>query len=344
MIWIDLDNSPHVPLFRPIISAFAKRNIKVFVTARDFAQTRELLQLWKIQHILVGAHGGKGNARKIVNLVRRSSNLERVCRDYKIDAAVSHGSRTQVVAANWRGIPSIVMLDYEYTETRIFNYLSKYLLIPSIIPEERLRKAGISMKKVVRYNGFKEEMYLSEFKPDPAFRNSLGIPHNSILVTVRPPSLTSNYHNPRSEKLFVESIAYFTSFDNVYCLLVNRTPKELSIIPEDILKNKDNFRVLEYSVDGLQLLWNSDIFMSGGGTMNREAALLGVPAYSIFAGKRPYIDEYLSDSGKLHWVERTIDIHNIPVKKRTIKDVYYNNNDKIVPMVTDLILSCIKTE
>ncbi len=333
--WIDLDNSPHVPLFKPIIKEFDKRGIKYFITSRKFAQTEELLKLWGIPHQMIGEHAGKNKIKKIVNLVQRSSQLKKNFKYRENLIAVSHGSRTQVLAA-WRmGISSILMLDYEYTEVKLFNYFAKKLLIPKFIPDERLSSAGINLKKVIRYNGFKEELYLKDFKADPDFRNSINISPEQILVVVRPPSMTGNYHDPRSEKLLIEAINYFSNSPNTIVLIVNRTENEGKFILRKIV-NRPNVRFLQKAVDGLQLLFAADISVSGGGTMNREAALLGTKAYSIFTGRRPYLDEYLQSTGRLKFIEKAEDLNNIAIcRNKKTAPVFQNN---LVSEIADIII------
>jgi uncharacterized protein len=337
MIWFDLDNSPHVPLFRPIMSELDRRSAPYMVTGRDFAQTKDLLEYWEIPHKLIGQHGGKNKLRKIVNLFRRSQQLVRYIRDSNITLAVSHGSRTQLVAAHRLGIKSVLMADYEYTESHIFNYFATHLLMPKYIPDKRLQSAGFNLKKIIRYDGFKEEIYLKDFQPDLSFRNSLGIDAETILITIRPPSTIGNYHDPMSEELFKSCLAYFSKDENTYCLIVNRTKNESNIIPQN-LRNRKNISILSKAVDGLQLIWNSDIVISGGGTMNRESALLGVPTYSIFTGRRPYLDIYLSEQNRLKFIESPDQVHNISVKKRSITDKYFPSNKNLFSSVTQILL------
>jgi hypothetical protein len=336
MLWFDLDNSPHVPLFRPIFAELSKRGEEFQVTARDFAQTRDLLDLWQIPHTMIGAHAGANKIKKVLNLLTRSSALVKHLRGKHAALCVSHGSRTQVLAAKRLGIPSIVMLDYEFTESRIFNTLASRLLIPSFIPDERLASAGFNLKKVVRYGAFKEEIYLQDFSPEPGFRKKIGVGENEILITVRPPSTTGNYHDSRSESLFKKSLDHCSSIPNTHLLVINRTKRETGLFA-DALK-KENVRQLEKAVDGLQLLWNSDVVISGGGTMNREAALLGIPTFSIFTGRRPYLDEYLAEKGRLSFPESVPDIEKIPIQKRLIPEVFSPSNPGVVERVVDQIL------
>ncbi len=275
-IWFDLDNLPHVSLFRPIFKELETRNIKYIVTARDFNHTVEQLIYWNIDHTAIGCHGGKNKLKKILNLFKRSYQLKRYIKNFdNIGLAVSHGSRTQILTAKKMGIKSIVMMDYEYTETKIFNYFSTYMLIPKFIPDHRLSSVGINLKKVIRYNGFKEQIYLNNFKPDNNFRDQINISDEAILIVIRPPALAGNYHNPKSEQLLISGLKYFSNNEDTICLILSRTKEDRELILSKITVNHDNIRFLDKPVDGLQLLYAADIAISGGGTMNRESALLG---------------------------------------------------------------------
>ena len=341
MFWIDIDNTPHVPLFAPIIKELKKRNYNCIITARDFAQTKELLDDYKIDYTLVGRHAGKNKVNKLFNLFYRSFLLTLLLKNnnINIDLAISHGSRTQLVATKFLKSKSILMLDYEYTEAKIFNYFATKLLIPIYIPNQRLENLGFNLDKVIRYNGFKEELYLNEFKPDLNFRNQLGIGDKEILVVIRPPSMTANYHDAKSENLLLSVLNYFSKFKDVVCLIINRTVIERKFIERNFnLINNKNVRFLEKSINGLQLLYAADIAISGGGTMNREAALLGTETYSIFTGKRPYLDEYLQELGRLRFIESQDDIKKIKVEKKELKCIYPFNKD-LVNEITELFIN-----
>lgn len=318
-IWIDLDNSPHVPLFRPIIEALEARGHSVTITARDYGQTLPLLDMWGMKYQAIGRHGGKGKAGKIINLFHRANQLRSYIRNRKIDLALSHGSRTQLIAARMSGIKSILMLDYEFTEAFIFNKAANYILMPSMIPGQRLTDAGFNMNKVRTYPYFKEEIYLSSFTPDTGLRKSLSIPDNAILIMLRPSAMLGNYHNELSEKIITAFLRKVKDRDDIYILAVPRTKEDRALLSAE---NCENLHFLEKPVNGLQLIFNSDIVISGGGTMNRESALLGVPTYSVFTGKRPYLDEFLAEKGRLSFINSPEDIDKINILKRSIGREY----------------------
>jgi len=336
MIWFDLDNSPHVPLFIPVFNELKKRDVPFEITAREFAQTLELLKLWNIPHTAIGKHGGKSRIKKILNLYGRSNLLREYVANKRFTLAVSHGSRTQLLAANRMKIKSLLMMDYEYTESIIFNTYSTYLLVPRFIPDDRLKSVGLNLNKVIRYNGFKEELYLSSFIQDKDFRKTINVDNDSILIVIRPPGMLGNYHDERSEKLLIQAIKYFASGDKVHILIASRSQKDKDFINSNI-EGYNNIRFLDKAVDGLQLVNSADLVVSGGGTMNRESALLGTKTYSIFTGKRPYLDEYLQSMGRLTFINNEEQIDQIKIERIREKSPYpFNKN--LAKEVTDIIL------
>jgi predicted glycosyltransferase len=227
------------------------------------------------------------------------------------------------------------MMDYEYTETRIFNRYADEILVPAMIPDERLSKNGIQLSKVTRYNGFKEELYLASFKPDLGFRKSLGINEDETLAVIRPPGMLGNYHDERSEELLIYALNHLSVNINCRVLVSSRSQKDRDLINFHI-KDKQNIRFLEKAVDGLQLVNAADIVVSGGGTMNRESALLGTKTYSIFTGRRPYLDELLEKEGRLKFISSKEEIDEIDLEKASVKEPY-SFNKNIVKEITDII-------
>jgi len=341
MLWIDIDNSPHVNIFRPIINYFEKNNIDYLVTARDYAQTLDLLRLYNINFLEIGSYGGKKKLSKIFNLFHRSKLLTQKLNRYDISLALSHGSRTQLLATKLLGIKSVLMFDYEYTEHIIFNTLSSYLLCPKYIPDSRLKEVGYNLKKIIKYDGFKEELYLSVFEPDPNFRKNIGVDESSILIIIRPPSMTSNYHNEKSEKILKRLIKLIkSSNENLFTIIVPRTKYDQDLVKKLILGGEDKFRILQKAVDGLQLLYSADYVFSGGGTMNRESALLGTKTYSFFTGKRPYLDEYLSEMNRLNFINDVLDIDKITFEK--YNKLPLNINKSLTEEIASIILDINK--
>ncbi len=336
-LWFDLDNSPHVPLFKPIFTELQNRKIDFQITARDFAQTLGLLQFWNIPHHAIGAYGGKNKLKKVLNLFRRTSQLKKFAANKNFSLAVSHGSRSLVMAARGLKIKSVVMLDYEWTESKIFNRYASWLLMPSVIPDSRLKEAGFNLKKIIRYNGLKEELYLPDFIPESGFREKLGVPQEKFLITIRTPGMTGNYHNTQSEILLAAILKKIQEDMRCHALLVTRTKTDKDFAA-NLIDSSDNIFFLNDAVDGLQLLYASDVFISGGGTMNRESALLGTKTYSIFTGKKAYVDEWLAERGLLVFISTLDEAKNITFEKSESKKMNSVNKNLRVE-ITDIVLN-----
>jgi predicted glycosyltransferase len=322
-IWIDIDNSPHVPLFAPVIRELEKRGHSVFVTTREYAQTIELLEKSGIPFKKVGEHAGKSTFKKIVNVLRRAYELRKAVAAFKPDAAVSHGSRAQSIACKIGGIPKLLLFDYEWTEMQIFKRCVKTMACPDVLSDEILLKAGLPLEKITKYKGLKEEIYLPLFQPDATFRHSLKIPDDKIFVVIRPSSMTSNYHDSKSEEILKELLDKIGKSSDVTALVTPRTEVDRKFIHRYISENGiSNVQIAEKALPGMQLLYWADVVVSGGGTMNREAVLLGTPTYSIFTGTRPGVDSYLEKHGLLKFIEEPEGVEKIRFLKKNFPENY----------------------
>ncbi|NTV45297.1 MAG: DUF354 domain-containing protein [Chlorobiales bacterium] len=337
-VWIDIDNSPHVPFFDPIIKDLMRRDHDVIVSSRQYAQTRELLQSIEIPFIEIGEHAGKSKLKKLVNLGHRATKLAIAIREFKPDVAVSHGSRAQSVAAKMLGIPKLLLFDYEWTEMQIFKRFSSLMACPSALSNEVLLQAGLPTEKIYKYGGFKEEVYLPSFQPDQNFRRSIAIPEDAVFVVVRPSSMTSNYHDVKSEVILRELLNKFALHPDAYGLIIPRTEVDKAFVSEIIQqRGLNNVRIAQKALPGLQLLYWADLVISGGGTMNREAALLGTPTFSIFTGRRPAIDEHLRAKGKLTFIESPDQINDILFRKNSRGAKFDYPTKGLVREISDLI-------
>ena len=304
-IWVDLDNSPHVPFFRPIIEELRKRNYEVLVTARDAYQVRELLEFYEVPARLIGRHYGKHKVLKGMGTCWRALAVTAGVRKEKIDLAITHGSRACVIACALLGIPDILLFDYEFA-AKIPGIKPTWLMAPGVIAD---RHKG-NGTQIINYPGIKEDVYLSRFRPDYGVKTRLGIPPDDLLVMVRPPATEAHYHNPESEGLLKETLNRFVRTPGARILLLPRNKRQEADLrsswPDAIARRQ--ILIPDHVEDGLNLIWNSDLVVSGGGTMNREAAALGVPVYSIFRGKIGAVDAYLADQGRLVLLETVEDV------------------------------------
>lgn len=331
-IWIDLDNSPHVPLFIPIISHYRQKGVDVILTARDHSQTIELLGLAGLdgEFTVIGRHSGPSRFAKARGLIKRARALATHIRKQKrvdrIAVAVSHGSRSMVLAAWWMRIPVLTMYDYEFTETRIFNTLSDRVCVPEAVPDDVLDQIGLSRAKRSKYQGIKEELYVREFEPEPGFREKLLDEHDvrqsNVVVVLRPPATTANYHAKKGELLLDAIMRRLLDEPDAFTIIVPRTHGQADEIADLIkqMRKRGKYVVLDNAVRGLDLLSAADLVISGGGTMNREAVLLGIPVYSIFAGRQGALDAKMEKEGLINFVRTPADVEKIELRRRGVSE------------------------
>src|SRR5918996_3261113 len=195
-VWVDLTNSPHVLVLRPVIRALERAGAEVLVTARDFAQTLELCERHGLGCEAIGRHRGGRLAAKGVGLASRSAALARWARGRRIDIALGHGSNDVSVAAALLRIPSSTAFDYEWAtvQHQVNCRLCRAVVVPDAIPPERLARYGATDAKLRRYAGLKEEYYLADFEPDPAVLRELGLDPARPIAVVRTPPAVSLYH------------------------------------------------------------------------------------------------------------------------------------------------------
>ena len=306
-IWIDLDNSPHVPFFAPIVEELGKHGYPVVVTARDCFQVRELADLFHLNYRLVGHHSGKGKIRKMAGLCFRALQLIPTILKEKPSLAVSHCSRSQLIVSTLCGIPSLVLGDYEFATGWAF-IRPTWHMCPEVIPNSALQ---FDPSRILKYPGIKEDVYVTRFVPKPGIRPQLGLQEQDLVVTMRPPASEAHYHNPESDRLFEAAVEFLSKKPGLKLVALPRNEKQAVCLRKrwpDLFAN-GTMRIPEKIVEGLNLIWHSDFVISGGGTMNREAAALGVPVYSVFRGKIGAVDQYLSKTGRLVLLQSSEDLH-----------------------------------
>jgi predicted glycosyltransferase len=300
-VWIDLTNSPHVLVMRPVIEALRRRGDDVLVTARDFAQTLGLLQRFQIDHTAIGHHRGGRLAAKGIGLASRSCALVRWAGGKRIDLALGHGSNDISVAAALLRIPSATAFDYEWARVQhsINCRLATRVVVPEAIPPERLAPYGASLAKLRRYEGLKEEYYLADFEPDTAVLADLGLVRDRPLAVVRTPPAVSLYH--RFEAPVFTQVLERLKGEQVVVL-----PRTLQQRQE--LAREGGFIVPEQAIDAQSLVAFADLVISAGGTMNREAVALGTPVWTTFEGRLGAVDERLIADGRMRRLQRAEDV------------------------------------
>lgn len=339
-IWIDLDNTPHVVFFEPIIEELRARGFHLTITARDAFQVCELADQKKIPYEKIGRHYGKNRFLKVAGVLYRAMQLAPVVLREKPVLSLSHGARSQIVISNLLQIPTLLFADYEFAE---YPPLMRptWEMVPSVIPDEALCCDKNHIKK---YPGIKEDVYVWKFKPDATLLRNFGMDESNLIITARPPATEAHYHNPESEDLFTGFMEMACRDPRARIVLLPRNKQQGEFIrsrwPQWFAQNKTI--IPGGALDGLNLIWHSDLLVSGGGTMNREAATLGVPVYSIFRGSIGAVDRHLQQEGRLILIETPEDISGkIKLEKRVRKSVAETTSrrslDHIVNTIEEMV-------
>jgi len=340
-IWIDIDNSPHVPFFLPIIDELKKKGFEVQLTARDMYQVCELLDFFDLKCKVIGGHYGKNKVLKVLANLMRAAQLIPTAAQFHADLAVSHGSRAQVLVCKILGVPTVMMHDYEHS-TKTGFIEADWVFMPDVIPGNAMSSKP---EQVFKYPGLKEDVYVPRFVPDPSILNQLGISQDAIVVTLRPPATEAHYHNPEAELLFAEALRYLSENPKVRSVVIPRNKKQGEQLQQQWadLISSGSMIIPSGPVDGLNLIWFSDLMISGGGTMNREAAALGVPVYSVFRGKIGAVDKYLAANGRMTLLENVKDVRaKIVVARRNRPSQPENSARPALQTIVDNIIHILE--
>lgn len=301
--WIDIANAPHATLFRPLMTRLESLGHEVVVTVWDRGQTSALAARFWPQAEVVGVPGFRRPAMaKATSLWDRATALRSLLSAAPPDIALGHNSYSQLIAAKRMRIPAITMMDYEHQPANHLAFrLAELVVTPAAIPPGALRHFGLRASSLVQYAGYKEEFALADFQPDLNFRRNLGVDEKEILAVVRPAAEGALYHRHRNS-LCDEVIERLLSAD-ARVLVTPRTKDQARQY-----QRYSAVQVLTVPVSGADLLYSADLVIGAGGTMTREAAVLGTPTWSIFEGRPAAVDESLAGEGRLAFLRRADDL------------------------------------
>jgi predicted glycosyltransferase len=296
-VWIDMTASAHPLVFAPLVRILESRGDTVEITARDYAQTLQLIEQHGMTATVIGHHGGRSRVGKARQMASRLHALRQWARGREFDVALAHGSHELTITARRLGIPSSTTFDYEWAwlQHQLGCRAATKVVVPDSIPIERLARYGAVPPKLLQYPGLKEEYYLHDFEPDRTVLAALGVDAERTLVVLRPPPDVSLYHR-HANPLFPLTLQHLGSLDSVHAIVIPRTEEQ-----RDYVRSLDLPSVIvpERAVDAQSLIALSDLVVSAGGTMNREAAALGVPVYTTYGGRLGGVDEELIRQGRL---------------------------------------------
>jgi uncharacterized protein len=315
-IWIDIDNSPHAHFFAPIVRRLEEAGYEVVITARRFGQVEEIAQSHGLRYVVIGRHRTpRFFFTRAMATILRALRLALYGLRNRPAIAVNHGSRAHVIASWLLRIPVLTIYDYEFVSAALFSRMATKILLPEAIPGSTLERQRIDMRKVIRYPGFKENVYLHDQLISAAVFDDLKLDPRRLIITVRPPATWAHYHNQQSDVLFQALVERLRKEPDSQVIVLPRTREQGETLKNSYGMRMPPFRVSDRAVDALSLMAHSDAVLSGGGTMTREAAILGTPAYSLFAGKPGAVDGALELDGKLTILRNIEEVRDLRFKK-----------------------------
>ena len=297
-VWVDLTNTAHVVVLRPLVDLLERGGHEVELTARPLSHTVELLDDWGHPYTVIGSYGGASRLGKARATAGRLPAMIRYGRGRGFDYALAHASIDLPPACRVLRIPSTTMFDYEWAtlQHHVICRLATRILVPDAIPAERLRRYGARRRKLARYPGLKEEYYLSDFEPDESVLGELGVERERPLCLVRTAPSYALYLGGSENALLPPLLERLARDQESQVVVLARTPEQRESVRRLGLPH---VTVPERAVDGRSLVALADALVSAGGTMNREAAVLGTPVWSIFEGRLGAVDELLVEQGRL---------------------------------------------
>ncbi len=313
-IWFDLENTPNVLFFEPIVKRLRKMNHTVYITCRDYSDIPTLSKLYGIQGSTVGWHGGKNKIQKLFAGLLRILLLAKWARKKQIDLAVGFGSHTLPVACRLLKIPNATVFDYEHISLYTYRFCD-WIFVPEEVSSQYLIERGLPKKKLIKYTGLKEEVYTGVYKGNNDSLNQFKYDEDKVVLTIRPPATMAHYHHHLSEVICRRVLERIVGDSSTIAIFLRRAGDSTF----DEFLQYENIKTLTAPVKGLYLIINSDLIVSGGGTMTREASALRVPAYSFFTGKKGAVDERLTREGRLNIIRKLEDVNKIQFVKRDKK-------------------------
>lgn len=310
-IWIDLENTPHVLFFEPVIAALRRRGHEVVVSARRFSGTLALARGRGIPVKVIGTghDGGRSQALKRGLYLLRVRQLTRFARTQRFDVAASHVSRAQATAAGALGIPAWASVDYEHAYLADLRSV-RCFMIPEVVPIAALAPSGIPGPVIRQYSGLKEDVYLSAFRPEADVRRALRIADDERLVVFRPSAEHAHYGNDQGRVVDRQVLRHLASQEHVRIIVLPRTPRQRREW-RALANGNGHVRIAPGALHGPSLIHAADLVVSGGGTMVREAAVLGVPAISCFTGPLGAVDASLAREQRIRLIRRVEDVAQV---------------------------------
>jgi predicted glycosyltransferase len=298
-IWFDLSNSPHINLFYELIRDLESLGHGVIITCRPLANTIDLLDQKGMKYTVIGEHYGKNFYKKLFGYPIRVYQLRSFLRKHKIQLAVSQSSFHSPIVAKLLGIPSIYTNDNEHALGNVpsFIFASK-IFLPENSSASKAIKQGASIKKITKYPGIKEGIYLWRLG-ETISQNRKKRTKGKIKIYVRPEPLTAQYYKGGLNFL-----------DDTLIRLQDRY--SITVLPRDKVQFSyykqakfSSIHVPDKPLQFTEIAEDCSLFLGAGGSMTRELAILGIPTISIYQDSLLDVDKFLIQKN-LMWFDPEI--------------------------------------
>ena len=337
-VWIDVDNPPQVQYLLPFRAAFEARGLGTVITARDYGRTVEMLQAAGVEAYVVGERVGRGKLRKGAAALARARDMVVFFRQAGRPAVLLAASRAAALAARWMGLPNFLIGDYEHVHVAVYRLTSSTLLHPDVIDPAHYVRRGIRRDHVVAFSGLKEDLTFAGLDLDSVEPHDLGpLPEDAVRILFRPPSETSHYYDAGSTALARAALEWLASAGGLV-VFAPREPDQVRMLDGPAWRHPPV--ILRRSVPFASLLKSVDAVVCAGGTMLREAAYLGIPAYSIFCSESGAVDRWLEQVGRAKLLHSAADLTRIELRKRgPLRRL--DSNPHLLDELVDVITSAI---
>lgn len=294
-VWIDLASPSHPFLFASIARGLS---VDCLTTVRQKTETVDLAESCDLHPTVLGRDFDNPHLRKL-GIPLRTAQL--AARAPAADVSLSARNAMCVLASKARGIPSIHFTDNDVTAhvdglhvERLYNRFeaaATHTVVPAAFDQSELTTWGVDRDRIHTYDGYKEDVYVADFEPDPTFPDRLPVDN---YVVIRPEALSAAYVETK-RSIAPELLAGFVAdgYDVVY--LPRGRGDEAAAEPYD----PSRVYVPDRPLDGRQLAWHASCVLTGSGTMAREAACMRKPAVSFFPNTPLSVDQELIASGRI---------------------------------------------
>jgi predicted glycosyltransferase len=336
VVWADIENPPQAQYLLPVVRAARTRGAAVFVTARDYGDTFELLDAQGEAYRPVGTGSGQSKFAKGLGVLRRARALASALRASETPTVAVCVSRAAVIAARRLGIPCFVTTDYEYSDMSVYRLGRARLLFPDVINRAVFQARGIDEDRLMPYRGLKEDLTFAGVSVDDVAPARLEPEPGEELVRVlfRPPAEESHYYKGASRSLALEALQHLSRRSDIVVVFSPRHPSQVSYLRGLVWDHEPI--VLRSPLPALALLKAVDLVITSGGTMLREAAYLGIPAYSIFQSEIGGVDRYLESVGRAVLLGGSDQLPRIQLVKRGPLELLRTNPGLVEEIATIL--------